>query len=362
MSGGGISVMVRTCLAWLFFWLALPTVGIAADSLTVATIEREPFSYRQDGVWTGFSIELLEAIGARLEWDLAFIETQTFPEMLDTVSSLRADIAAANISITFARESTLDFSQPIFDAGLIILAPVTGGANIFSVLFSRDLLLWVGGAILLLLAAGALIWRIETVADGKKDTDYDDGKIGGVGEGIWWAVNVVTQAGFEIPSPKKRAGRLLAFALILTGLFAVSAFVAQITASLTVSELTSQVSDLSDLRGRRVGTTVGSTSAAHLDEQAIRYTGYASLDDMFGALEEGALDALVHDAPILAYYARQNEEARYQLVGRVFKREQYAFALFEGHRVKEELNRALLQLREDGTYDDLVARYFGADY
>lgn len=351
---------LRTLLCAIF--LALPWSALAQDTFTVSTIERKPFSFKTETGWAGFSIDLLAEVGARMGWDYNYVEHDTFVSLLDSVRGLQADMAAANISITSAREADMDFSQPIFDAGLIVLTPVGGGANIFSILFSRDLLLWVGGAILLLLGAGALISRFEGRRDHVEDHDYDDGKIGSVGEGIWWAVNVVTQAGFEISSPKTRSGRLLAFSLILTGLFAVSAFVAQITASLTISELSSQVDGYNDLHGKRVGTTAGSTSAQFLDEVRIAYTGYGSLNEMFGALEAGELDAVVHDAPILAYYAAHDGNGRFELAGRIFKPEKYGIAMIAGHRAKEELNQTILQLREDGTYEALVAKWFGAQY
>ena len=53
----------------------------------------------------------------------------------------------------------------------------------------------------------------------------------------------------------------MAYLLIIIGLFVVSAFVAQITASLTVETLRSQVGNVNDLRGKSVGTTEGSTSS-----------------------------------------------------------------------------------------------------
>ena len=353
-------MIFRTFLCALVWAFALP--AIAQESLTVSTIERKPFSFKTETGWAGFSIDVLEEVGARMDWTFSYVEHEDFSGMLDSIRSLQADFAAANISITSAREADMDFSQPIFDAGLIVLTPVGGGANIFSVLFSRDLLLWVGGAILLLLGAGALISRFETKPGGEVDDDYDDGKIGSVGEGIWWAVNVVTQAGFEIPSPKTRSGRLLAFALILTGLFAVSAFVAQITASLTIRELSAQVDSYNDLHGKRVGTTSASTSADFLDQVRIDYRGFDSLGAMFAALEAGELDAVVHDAPILAYYAAHEGKGRFELAGRLFRSEKYGVAMIAGHWAKEEMNQTLLQIREDGTYDALVASWFGTDY
>lgn len=336
---------------------------MADEILSVQSIERRPFSFKTPQGWDGFSIDLIELIAERRNWTLDYRESEDFTELLGAIKAGTSDIAAGNISVTFQRETEMDFSQPFFDAGLIVLAPASGHANVFRVLLSPALLMWVGGAILILFAAGTLIARIEGVpGNASEDNDYDDGKIGGTGEGIWWAVNVVTQAGFDIPSPKTRAGRLLAFGLILIGLFAVSAFVAQITAALTVSELNSQVNGYQDLWGKRVGTTTGSTAASFLERHSMPYEGFASIDALLEALERGELDAVIHDAPVLAYYAEHEARGNFKLVGRVFQSEQYAFALVQGQGLAEELNRTLLQIREDGSYAQLKQKWFGEDY
>jgi polar amino acid transport system substrate-binding protein len=351
-----VAAILALCLSW-------PV--LAADKLTISTIERAPFSFPTEAGWGGFSIDLLEVVAERMDWELDFQRAESFPEMLAAVEAGTADLAVANISITSDREESLDFSQPIFDAGLAILVPESGQGEIFSVLFSWELMVWVGGAFLLLMLAGVVIWLIEAKPEDRgqpADNDYDDGKIGGPGEGIWWAVNVVTQAGFDIPSPKTRGGRFVAFGLILVGLFAVSAFVAQITAALTVNELNNQVSGYQDLYGKRVGTTEGSTSAQFLAKEALGHVSYESLEAMFAGLESNRLDALVHDAPILAYYAHNRGRGKFSLAGRVFREEKYGFAMQEEHWVREDLNRALLEIREDGTYKELVVKWFGENY
>jgi len=80
----------------------------------------------------------------------------------------------------------------------------------------------------------------------------------------------------------------------------VSIFVAKITATLTVGELRSSVQSLSDLYGRKIGTT----TASFLKSQSLRLQEFDDINSMFSALEKGRLDAVVHDAPILAYYAQ----------------------------------------------------------
>lgn len=85
--------------------------------------------------------------------------------------------------------------------------------------------------------------------------------------------------------PETRRGRIFAVFLVIASLFVVSAFVAKITAALTVGELKNQIQSYRDLYGRRVGTTQSSTSSAFLDSHAIAYRSYTKIDDLFQALE-----------------------------------------------------------------------------
>ncbi|MEC9310589.1 MAG: transporter substrate-binding domain-containing protein, partial [Pseudomonadota bacterium] len=92
-----------------------------AQMLTVNTVTRPPFSMVENGVDTGFSIELVEAMADRLGWNYEINRTETFAEMLEGVRNGTVDMAAANISITAARETEMDFSQPVFESGLQIM-------------------------------------------------------------------------------------------------------------------------------------------------------------------------------------------------------------------------------------------------
>ena len=83
---------------------------------------------------------------------------------------------------------------------------------------------------------------------------------------------------------------------------------------------------------------------------------------MFEALEDGKIEAVVHDAPILAYYAQTTGKGRFETVGRIFNPEKYGFAMQSGNERTEEVNRALLKLREDGTYTALLEKWFGVEY
>ena len=337
---------------------SMPASAQADQILKVSTIERKPFSFQQDGEWTGFSVELWQKIATSLGRESVFVGNDTFKEMLDSVESGRVDLAAANISVTSARETVMDFSRPIFDSGLLILAESDSSPSMFAAFLNKKLWSWVGSAILLFILAGLLI----SIFERRHDHFVNRGKRDRLREGFWWSVSVVTNASFTIFTPFSFAGRFLAYLLILVGLFMVSGFVAQITATLTVQELRSQIDGVNDLRGKSVGTTAASTSSRFLQSQSIQHQAYDTLNEMFEALENGEVETVVHDAPILAYYASTNSTGRFQTAGRVFNPEKLGFALPQGSLQTERINREILRLRENGEYQALVSKWFGSNY
>ena len=344
---------------WVLIFAVLSVGSVAAQSvLSVATIERKPFAFREDGQWTGFSIELLEKITANLDLETKYTEHLIFSEMLQSAISGKADLAIANISITAEREAVMDFTQPIFDSGLTILTQAGNEPSIFAALLNPQLFFLALAAIALFLVAGGLVAIFERNHPHFKGLKRPKS----LEEGVWWAVSVVTNASFTIFTPLTAAGRAMAYVLILIGLFVVSAFVAQITASLTVEGLRSQVSTINDLDGKRVGTTNGSTSSRFLARRGMDHFTAPNLEDLYADINTGKLDAVVHDAPILAYYARSEGRGKVQTTGGIFNPEKYGIALPSSSSLRERFNRELLRLRENGEYNELVRKWFGADY
>ena len=76
---------------------------------------------------TGFSIELWNAIAARLKLKTNYVPAPNVGALLEEVRSNKAEIGVAAISITAAREVEFEFSQPILNAGLQIM--VRGGGK-----------------------------------------------------------------------------------------------------------------------------------------------------------------------------------------------------------------------------------------
>lgn len=331
-----------------------------AQSVTVTTVDRPPFSFDNDGTRTGFSIELWRAVAADIGLQTRFEPVDGFGAMLGAVEDGSVDAAAANISITAQRERVLDFSHAIFESGLQIMVPrdsatETGGL-LLSAILSRDLAISIAIAFMILFGGGMLMWVFE-----RNKQPYFDRPAGeAMFPSFWWALNLVVNGGFEERVPRSFFGRIFAVLLVLSSLFIVSVFVAKITAVITVDAIQGSVNSVNDLYGKRVATIENSTTQNFLEGREVDFAAYPSLDPMIAAFEAGELDAVVFDAPVLAYYANTDGKDHALLAGTSFRRESYGFALPSDSPLLEQVNQSLLHLRENGTYDRLYRKYFGA--
>ena len=122
------------------------------------------------------------------------------------------------------------------------------------------------------------------------------------------------------------------------------------------------VESVEDLAGMKIGTKIGSTSFDYLTENLgddAEITPYPGSSDMYMALMGGSVDAVFYDAPNVAYFAQTRGEGRVKVVGPLYEGQQYGIAFVKGSELLEPANEALAAMREDGTYDEIHAKWFG---
>jgi polar amino acid transport system substrate-binding protein len=102
---------------------------VEAGQLTVCSdIPYAPFEFEEGGSYSGFDVELMEAIGAELDLEVVFIDSG-----FDSITSGTAmvgnecDIAASAITITEERELNIDFSDGYFDADQSLMVKADSG-------------------------------------------------------------------------------------------------------------------------------------------------------------------------------------------------------------------------------------------
>lgn len=332
-----------------------PTIG---NPLRVATRIVQPFVVEDRGKLTGFSIELWEKIAENLKIKYDLQTTKTVNELLDRINSKQADLGVAAISVTSDREKRFDFSQPIFDSGLQILVRNQGTqspiGHILSSLFSPSMLQLFGIMLLIVLIPAHLVW----FAEHKHDGGFLDPKsyFPGIFKSVWWAAATLATQAEEMP--KGAWGRILAVLWMFTSVVFIAYFTATVTTSLTVEQLHSNIKGLDDLPGKRVATIAGSTSDNYLQQSKIEPVTYQQIEPAFAALENNQVDAVVFDSPILLYYAAHEGKGKVQVVGNIFRKEEYAIAMPNNSPLRKEINKALLSLQEQGTYQEIYDKWF----
>ena len=114
---------VKTVLAGLTLALALPAAqALAQDKeLLVATDTAfVPFEFKQDGKYTGFDIELWDAIAKQAGFKYS-LRPMDFNGIIPGLQTKNIDVALAGITIRDDRKKVIDFSDPYYESGLAIL-------------------------------------------------------------------------------------------------------------------------------------------------------------------------------------------------------------------------------------------------
>lgn len=323
--------------------------------LQVVTKLLPPFVMRQGDGFTGFSIQLWEAIAQEAGFDYEYQEVNLVGEQLAAVENNEADVAIAGITITLEREAQLDFTFPYFDAGLQILTRRDQNAGLeqaINSLLSPEFLGFLALVIGLSLIAAHLLWWFERRSHPEQSYRH------GIGQALWWSA--VTVVGFDDKPPRSVAGRIMALIWMFAGIFIIANLTATLSAGATVRVLRGEINGPEDLRNHRVGTVTGTTAARFLLDNGLAYSEVEDIDTALAQLVSGQFDAVVYDAPVLQYYVISDSEGRTQLAGTVFEPESYGIAVPTGSPNREIINQALLRLQENGTYRQLYTRWFGA--
>ena len=132
---------------------------------------------------------------------------------------------------------------------------------------------------------------------------------------------------------------------------------AAVSASSSEEGITS-IEDLADLRiGVQTGTTgdLQATEVVNEDSQMNRFNTGA---DAVQALKNGKVDCVVIDSLPAEKFVELNDDLT--IVDGIFDTEEYAISLKKGNtELRDAINGALNELKEDGTIDSIMSNYIG---
>lgn len=335
-----------------------------ADTQTIVLVKQiSPFVIMEHGKLSGFSIDLWRELADRAGFKTTYKRVESLVELLDGIENDSADAAIAAVTITAGREAKMDFSHSYFHSGLqVLVRSAEAGiaaqvwSAIVSILTSRTFIAAVGFLLAVLIVSAHIIW----LAERRRNEQFAKNYWPGIWDSFWWALVTVTTVGYGDKTPRTHRGRAFAIIWIVFGYIGFVWFTAIITSTVTVSRLTGSITGPDSLAGHRVGTVRRSTSAAWLTENVpgARILPYNVVEKAYDDLIKGEIDAVVYDAPSVLYFSSHKGKSLTHPAGPVFHKEEYGIAIPEGSPLLEKINQALLDLFEDGTYNQLYQKWF----
>jgi len=115
-----------------------------------------------------------------------------------------------------------------------------------------------------------------------------------------------------------------------------------------------------DLAGKKVSVQVGTKSVSFLKDSypSVQRVEVEKNQEMFDLLGIGRVDAVVTGRPAAVEYAKNQPAVR--VLDKGLTIELYGYALRKDDTaLTAQMNQALLKVRADGTYNALVAKWFG---
>ncbi len=331
-----------------------------SSPIRVVTKEFEPLVVRDGDKFTGFSIDLLNEVTYRLSLRYELHAVDTVDGLIQEVAEGDADLGVAGISITSERQRLVDFSYPIYNSGLQILVPANAGSSglgkMLSVLFSRAVLQLLGILLLLMVVMAHVIWLLEGRHRGS-DFPRSYGK--GINDGIWWSAVTMTTVGYGDKTPRSVLGRAAGILWMFVAIILFANFTGTVASSLTVSGLQGSINGPDDLAGKRVATVQSTTSDTYLSKLSLDLVRTPTIKDAYRLLDDGKVDAVVFDSPVLLYHAISSGRGNVEVVGPLFARQDYGIVLRNGSPLRPEINTTILTMIEDGRYAELQAKWFG---
>ena len=122
------------------------------------------------------------------------------------------------------------------------------------------------------------------------------------------------------------------------------------------------VKSVNDLGNKGIAVQIGTTGA----ERAAKVPGakvknFNTNAEVFLELKNKGVDAVIIDKPVAEYFLATGGGKDFaKIVGDTMEAESYGISLKKNSPLTKEINKALLDLKKNGEYDKIYAKWFGA--
>ncbi len=331
------------------------------NKIKVAINEFPPLIINRDGKYTGFEIELWEAIAREAKISFEYKKYDFF-KIIPLIAKKKIDVGLSGITINEEREKIIDFSHATLNSGLLILI----SASQDRVSIKNTLKSFLGASKRLLgplfliaifvLIFGHIFWFFE-----KDSGTFTQGYYPGIIQSFWLVVCTMTTEGFDEFAPHTVAGKITIVFELFAGIGIFSLMIGEIAAFISENKTKSIINSPKDLAQKTVATVKGTTSIKMLAGLGAKIVPVEKIEEAYQKLAENKIDAIVYDAPAIIHYAENEGRGKFNITGSVFEKQTYGIAFQSKSPLRDKTNQVILKLKESGQYAKIYKKWFGED-
>ena len=307
----------------------------------------------------GVSYWLWNKINSDHTFESKFIEAP-LDSMIKGLANNSLDISLTPLTITSERNKTINFSTPYYisNSSILVLQQSFLENSIQFILsfFSIKLIKALSALFGIILFFGFLVWLLER----KQNTEQFSNNGRGIWNGIWWSAVTMTTVGYGDKSPTTVGGRIVALIWMFTAIIIISGFTASIASSLTVNQTNWDQSHISEFKHKKLGTVNQSATANWLTQNFFRQVvRYEKIEDVIVALENGEIDAIAYDEPILQRIVLHENNHTLELLPIKYNTQMLAFGFSKQvpNKTKELINNRIISIIESYEWKVALTEY-----
>ncbi|XP_076267894.1 kainate-type ionotropic glutamate receptor subunit 1D [Rhynchophorus ferrugineus] len=374
---------------------------IQNKTFVVTTILSSPYVMRKEASekltgnaqFEGYAVDLIHEISRTLGFNYTIKlapdgrygslnrETKEWDGMIRELLDQKADLAIADLTITYDREQAVDFTMPFMNLGISILyrKPIKQPPNLFSFLSPLSLDVWIymataylGVSVLLFILARFSPYEWDNPHPCNSDPDVLENQFTLLNS-LWFTIGSLMQQGSDI-APKAVSTRMVAGMWWFFTLIMISSYTANLAAFLTVERMDSPIESAEDLAKQtkiKYGALRGGSTAAFF-----RDSNFSTYQRMWAFMEsqrpsvftssnqEGVEQvvkgkgsyAFLMESTSIEYVIERNCELTQ--VGGMLDSKGYGIAMPPNSPFRTAISGAILKLQEEGKLHILKTRWW----
>ncbi|XP_054269961.1 glutamate receptor ionotropic, kainate 2 isoform X1 [Macrosteles quadrilineatus] len=367
----------------------------------VTTILSSPYCMRKDSSekltgnaqFEGYSLDLIHEISKILGFNYTFRlvpdgkygslnrETKEWDGMMKELLDQRADLAIADLTITYDREQAVDFTMPFMNLGISILyrKPIKQPPNLFSFLSPLSLDVWIymataylGVSVLLFILARFSPYEWDNPHPCNDQPDVLENQFSLLNS-LWFTIGSLMQQGSDI-APKAVSTRMVAGMWWFFTLIMISSYTANLAAFLTVERMDSPIESAEDLAKQtkiKYGALRGGSTAAFFRDsnfstyqrmwsfmESARPSVFTSsnLEGVERVIKGKGSYAFLMESTSIEYVIERNCDLTQ--VGGLLDSKGYGIAMPPNSPYRTAISGAILKLQEEGKLHILKTRWW----